>query len=36
MNEIYKKEIKELFDEYDRLSPITNDDFKRVIKKLKI
>ena len=33
MNEIYKKEIKELFDKYDRLSPITNDDFKRVIKK---
>lgn len=33
MNEIYRKEIKELFDEYDRLSPITNDDFKRVIKK---
>ena len=33
MDEIYKKEIKELFDEYDRLSPITKDDFKRVIKK---
>lgn len=33
MNGIYRKEIKELFDEYDRLSPITNDDFKRVIKK---
>ena len=33
MNEIYKREIKELFDEYDRFSPITKDDFKRVIKK---
>lgn len=33
MNEIYRKKIKELFDEYDKLSPITNDDFKRVIKK---
>lgn len=33
MNEIYRKEIKELLDEYDRLSPITNYDFKRVIKK---
>ena len=33
MNEIYKREIKELFDEYDRLSPLTNDYIKRVIKK---
>ena len=28
-----KRKLKKIFDEYDRLSPITNDDFKRVIKK---